>query len=338
MKKSYGIEMAFLLTCVFITMRWFFGFARFSFEATFLLFLEMVSLYAILTFVQHPKRIIWLVISAVFAGLAYNSYQPGRFFAIIPVAAMLLHKPVRSWRNILVFTGIFGVLISPLTIYLTQHPDIRVKQQLYLQDETRTILDKAGFFIDNVWRNTKLFFIEGDASGRHNYPFKAALNPILAILGIIGLLRALRDIRKPTHLLFLLYFGIAMGPTLLTYPHENPNMLRTVTVIPSLVYFFGLGLLSVQGWTKRYMKKYTAGLVGTALLVVLLVSSFTELRTYFVYQRAIFDQAFEVTDRFGGVYFFMKQQGIDINGYRIPRDQVDKFYSVPGPEQIYRNQ
>lgn len=338
-KHAIEIDTAFLLALIYVSMRWFFGFARFSFEATLVLLLELISLYGILNFVKQPKKTIWLIVSAIFTGLAYNSYQPGRFFSIVPIVALLLHKETRSWRNFLIFGGIFGMLITPLTVYLSQHPDIRVKQQLYLQDETRTALEKLGFFFDNVWRNTKLFFLEGDASGRHNYPFKAALNPIIALLSGLGLVQALRSWRKSVTMIFLLYLVIAMGPTLLTYPHENPNMLRTVTVIPSLIYFIGLGIAYLVKLASTYDTKHRVGAyVGTMLVVLLLLSSALELRTYFVFQRAIFDQAFEVTDRFGGVYFFMKKRHIDINGFRIPEDQIKKFYSVPGPEQIYRNQ
>ncbi len=124
-----------------------------------------------------------------------------------------------------------------------------------------------------------------------------------------------------------------MGPTLLTYPHENPNMLRTITVLPSLVYFIGI---SVREMSRRFASRVPV--IGLILVAVILLSNASDLRTYFIFQKQIFPQAFEVTDRFGGVYFFMKEKGIDINGFRIPDDQIEKFYSVPGPMQIYRNQ
>ena len=338
-KKPFELDTAFLLAFIFLSMRWFFGFARFSFEASFVLFLELVSLYAIIYFTQKPKKLLWLAISAIFAGLAYNSYQPGRVFFIIPVLALLLYPKTRKIKNFAIFGALFALLIAPLTYYFTQNQDIRVQQQLYLQDETRTALEKAGFFLDNVWRNTKLFFLEGDASGRHNYPFKAALNPILAIFSFVGLISALFNFKNKTNLLFLAYFVLAMGPTLLTYPHENPNMLRTVTVLPSLAYFAGLGIQAIHTWIMKYDKKQLLGAYfGTIILLFVTISTILELRTYFIFQRQVFPSAFEVKDRFGGVYFFMKQEGIDINKFRLNQEQVEKFNSVPGPEQIYLNQ
>ena len=43
--------------------------------------------------------------------------------------------------------------------------------------------------------------------------------------------------------LFLLYFLLSIFPALMTYPWENPNMLRTYTSLPAIVYFVGLAIL-----------------------------------------------------------------------------------------------
>lgn len=332
-KISFQVSYALLLSICFVLMRWFFGFARFSFEGTAVLFFELISLYGLVRYIPKPHALRWLVMSAIGAGLAYNSYQPGRFFFIIPLIMLIVTPAIRSVRSVVIFLALFGVLIAPLTLHLYQHPDVRVKQQLYFQDQNLTLQRKGEFFADNVWRNTKLFFTEGDASGRHNYPFKPALPLPLALLATVGVIISLQSWRKPMNMIFLLYAGIAMGPTLLTYPHENPNMLRTITVLPSLVYFIGI---SVREMSRRFASRVPV--IGLILVAVILLSNASDLRTYFIFQKQIFPQAFEVTDRFGGVYFFMKEKGIDINGFRIPDDQIEKFYSVPGPMQIYRNQ
>lgn len=333
-KGKIELSTAFVLACIFLSLRWYFGFARFSFEATFVLFLELTSLYAILMFIEKPKRMLWLLVSGLFAGLAYNSYQPGRLFFVIPALTLLLDKKTRTIRNFAAYFGVFGLIIAPLTLYLTQHPDIRIKQQLYLQDETRTASDKFFFFLDNIWRNTKLFFIEGDPNGKHNYPFRPAINLIIATFGLTGLIRSFYTLKNKYTLIFLVWFGIAMAPTLLTYPHENPNMLRTVTVLPSLVYFVGIGIHTFFAYIKMIdTKKVIYPFVGTIAVGLILISSIVELRTYFVFQRAVFVDAFEVKDGFGGLYYFMKQNGYDINSFKLDDAQRSKYNSVPGPDR-----
>jgi len=78
-KEKIGWHLAFSGALMFITSRWYFNFARFSFEPTFLLFLEFCSILTILIYGKR-KQPFFLIASGVFAGLAYNSYTPGRFF------------------------------------------------------------------------------------------------------------------------------------------------------------------------------------------------------------------------------------------------------------------
>src|SRR3989338_1341158 len=97
---------------------------------------------------------------------------------------------------------------------------------------------------------------------------------------------------KQWNILFLVYFFLSIFPALMTYPWENPNMLRTFTVLPSVIYFIGNAIyyLStiVQRWSRN--KKF----VSFFLFLVVLISSFYELRTYFKYQSKIFYDSFEI--------------------------------------------
>ena len=79
----------FFLSLILISSRWYFNFARFSFEATFLLFLELSAIYFFIKFISSSfwqaervqnRSVISLVFSAVFSGLAFLSYYPGRIF------------------------------------------------------------------------------------------------------------------------------------------------------------------------------------------------------------------------------------------------------------------
>ena len=86
--------------------------------------------------------------------------------------------------------------------------------------------------------------------------------------------------------LFLIYFFLSIFPALMTYPWENPNMLRTYTVIPAIVYFIGLSISKIFKITKQ---KYL-----WLIIIIIVFSSFYELRTYFKYQSTVFNQSFEI--------------------------------------------
>ena len=92
--------------------------------------------------------------------------------------------------------------------------------------------------------------------------------------------------------LYILYFSIAVFPTLFTYPWENPNMLRTFTCLPAIMYFS----VSAIGWTyhlleTKYHLRYRTLIVGIFLIVC--ISAMYDVRTYFVFQADVFREAFE---------------------------------------------
>jgi len=315
-------HLPFILSFIFITLRWYFNFARFGFEVTFLLFLELCSLYFILKYAdiilnsfqdlkKMPKRVrhdkVWLILSGLFAGLAYNSYQPGRVFVLIPIFILLSTLIKNKVKDLPVIpcNGIpsiitllsyflipFFILILPLTIYLNTHKDTRFYQQFYPDNHEMSFQEKKEFFERNLISTSGIFLIKGDTNGRHNYPNKPALNPIIGTFFILGLLIALFHIKNKYHLLFLFWFFLSLAPTLVTYPWENPNMLRTFTVIPSLVYFVGLTLTTIINSKVIQQYKYKK-ILYAGIIFLVLISSIYELRTYFVHQSYVFREAFE---------------------------------------------
>ena len=289
----------FLLALTFLSMRWYFNFARFGFEVTFLLFLELTSLYYMLRY-KNTNTWTHLFISGLFSGLAYNSYQPGRIYFIIPFffllsSIMTAKRPPTQWslaKCMLVFFTPIIILAAPLTFYLMKNPDIRIYQQFYPNNHEMTVQEKGDFFLRNLSSTAGIFNIKGDVNGRHNYPNKPALNPILGVLFVAGLIIALINYKDKYNQLFLFWFFLSLAPTLVTYPWENPNMLRTFTAIPSIVYFVGLTIV----WISNF--EFIHGALKKKLLLAIMffllgISSIYEVRTYFIHQSEVFKEAFE---------------------------------------------
>jgi 4-amino-4-deoxy-L-arabinose transferase-like glycosyltransferase len=275
----------FVCSLIFVTSRWYFNFARYAFEGTFLITLELSSILFFLEYIKH-KSIKYLIFSGIFAGLTFHSYIPGRIFFIVPLFFLVRYH----WKQILWFLIPFLVVIAPLVMYLTTHQDLRVKEQMYLTSNRYPLPEKIGFFATNVLNTTLMFNVIGDMNGRHNYPGKPALNPFIGILFLIGLFSSLKHLDKKRNQLFILYFIVSLIPTLLTAVNENPNMLRTITALPAVAYFAGNGIASLVTLSKNYRKLIVIGI--TALL---LFSMIYELRTYFLFQDAVFkDDAFKI--------------------------------------------
>jgi len=286
-----------LTTLIFLTSHWFLNFSRFSFEATFLLFLELFSIFFLIKTVFQKERLS-LIVSGLFTGLSFLSYTPGRIFFLLPVLYLFL--TMKQWNNetikrLLLFLIPFIIIITPLTSYLLANKDTRVDQQFFLKNSEMTINEKMEGLWSNISKTALMFNVKGDVNGRHNYPNKPALNPILGILFIIGLIISIKNFNNLYNKLFLLYFLISIFPALMTYPWENPNMLRTYTVLPSVIYFIGNAIIILLTIAHKIINnKVFEYLILTTLYLILVFSCFYELRTYFKYQSVVFNQSFEI--------------------------------------------
>ncbi len=293
--RTYKVEKVattpFLVAFLFATTRWYFNFSRFAFEATLLMFLELVSLYCMFHYRDSKKW--WMPgIAGVFSGLAFNSYTPGRVFFLIPLVFLVIihwsHILKRQWKQVgfavVTFLVPVIVLMLPLQVYFMQHQDIRIQQQFFLANSDLSIPDRAIGFAHNVSSNVLMLFTKGDVNARHNYPFKPALNPLMGLLFIIGLILAGVKHRHGISLLFLIYGGIAIGPTLVTYPWENPNMLRTVHALPAIMYFIAIAIHDIGRYVyARYRGQARMGIVVVACACII-GSVIYDIRTYVVFQ------------------------------------------------------
>ena len=286
--------LAFAFSLILLTSRWYLHFSRVAFEMPFLLFFELLSAYSAFLFLK-TKRYIFLLLSGVAAGIAFNSYQPGRIFFLVPLSLFFITKiPLK--RITLYFLVPFLLIILPMSIYLLQHPtnDIRFNDQFFLKNSSLTLSQKTQYLSSNIAQTTLMFIATGDMNGQHNYPGKPALNPVFFGLFIVGFILSCRRIRQPFNGFFLIYFLVALFPTALTYPWENPNMLRTYTVLPSIVYFTGHGILFLYGALKAKIKSIR--FVTTILIFLIAFSILYELRAYFLFHALVFKQAFDVPD------------------------------------------
>ena len=324
--KNYNV-LPFLLAIIFLTSRWFLNFSRFSFEATFLLFLELTSIYFLIKSELVKKAKIpnlfapacrqagfdvfrqkisvssfYILFSGIFAGLAFLSYTPGRIFFLLPLSFLvfqLVNLLTRKQFNnitikqLFIFLIPFLIIITPLTSYLLTNKDTRIDQQFFLRNHEITVNEKVSGLWSNISSTTLMLFTKGDMNGRHNYHGKPAQNPILGILFVIGLTISIKNWRNPINSFSIFYFLLSILPALMTYPWENPNMLRTYTAIPSIVYFIGQTIYHLGTIVSRlsFNKKM---FVSYFLFLVILFSCLYELRTYFKYQSTVFKQSFEI--------------------------------------------
>ena len=126
--------MPFLIAFSFVSMRWYFNFARFGFEATTVLFFELLAVLTL--FIYRKKRHLWIFfLVGIFSGLAYNSYTPGRLFFILPLVFIIYEFESMKQlsknlgKPLLYFLIPFLIIILPLNFWCsTRNIDIKLRQ------------------------------------------------------------------------------------------------------------------------------------------------------------------------------------------------------------------
>lgn len=277
------------LSIILLINHWYLNFIRFSFEPPFLLFLELSSIYFLFCFIEK-KSWITLTLSAVLTGFVFHSYQPGRIFFLLPLGILTFSQ---YYRQLIVYIILMFIVMLPILPYITIYSsqDIRINQELFLKRSDYSPVKKLQLVSENVNRDVLMFFGHGDLNGRHNYPGKSALNPILLVFFLIGLGISLYT-RGIYNLFFLSWFVVSFIPTFFTYPVENPNMLRTFTTLPSIIYFIGVAII----WLENRIKKEWRRPFIYIICFLMLLSCIYELRTYFIFQSRVLLSAFIIKD------------------------------------------
>jgi 4-amino-4-deoxy-L-arabinose transferase-like glycosyltransferase len=279
LEQYFKKQTAFLGAFVFSTLRWAFGFGRFSFEATYLFFWELLCVYTIFIFVKKKNKF-FLVLSIVATILTFYSYLPGRIFFLVPLVYLLFNKEYKSAVVFLIF-----MIVAALPLIYSSKIESRVDSLTFITDSALALGNKFHYFFENLWKTLLMFSFKGDLNGRHNYPGKSALNPLLSILMLIGLFLVSKKKFKNTFLI-LFWMVISIFPALLTYPQENPHFLRTYTSIFAVIFFISTSI-------NAFILKNKKRLYLWIFTLMILASSIYELRTYFYYQTKVFKNAFE---------------------------------------------
>jgi 4-amino-4-deoxy-L-arabinose transferase-like glycosyltransferase len=138
------------------------------------------------------------------------------------------------------------IVVAPVAQFAIQNSQVffaRTSGVSIFENRSEPDLGKA------IWSSTlkhlEMFNLHGDNNGRHNLPGAPMLDPVMGVLFVLGLAFALAHWRNPANSLMLLLFLIGLLPGILSLDFEAPQSLRSIGVIPALVYFISLPLAVV---------------------------------------------------------------------------------------------
>jgi hypothetical protein len=219
-------------------------------------------------------RIFIALLGALGAGfVAVALLRKGRSAAQIREAWRQRVRPY--WPHALCLAlGLF-VVAGPLAEDALREPGVFFERHysasIFFEPEEPDLLKRLWI---NTTRHLAMFNGPGDRFGRDNLPGAPMLDPLLGILFLLGLGLVFARWRDTPNLLMLAVFGGMLQAGILSWDKEAPDALRSIGVLPAVIYFAVLALVALVAAAERmgaslFRPGRTLRLARPALAVIL---------------------------------------------------------------------
>jgi 4-amino-4-deoxy-L-arabinose transferase-like glycosyltransferase len=260
--ERIGLIAAFL----FAVMRYDLTFSRIAMHGVTTPAFEVVVLYLLDRALERKQfaDFAWLGLAMGF-GLSF--YTPFRLFPLIILSFLLLIAVINLWRQrtsqkdtsgssswdwqlgvpywgsqfaarlAIMLIGML-IAISPVIQFAIQNREVFTARTSAVSIfERRDEPDLVKALWSNTVKHMLMFNVKGDPNGRHNWPGQPMLDTVMGALFVLGLGYGLWRWRDPPNLLMLLVFFMMILPGIFSLDFEAPQSLRSIGVMPALIYF-----------------------------------------------------------------------------------------------------
>lgn len=234
---------------------------------------------------QKSTRWRWLLAGAVYGG-AFYTYLAVRLTPLLLglIILFLLWQFPEKRRPFLTGLLWFGagtaVVLLPFLGYLWQNPDSLLGRsgQVSIFNPAISGGDPVGTFFRQLGQTLGLFFWRGDDILRHNPAQRPLFDPLMAGPFLLGVGLSLKRWRQPVYTVLLLWTAVMLLPTL--FAEDAPHFLRSVGILPAVLFFPAVGLAWLWQWTR-----FPRWLTQTAVYLLLLGSAAWTIVDYTTYAR-----------------------------------------------------
>ncbi|RMF05066.1 MAG: hypothetical protein D6768_01800, partial [Chloroflexi bacterium] len=291
----FGLALAFFLAMA----RWHVNFSRIAMTGVDAPFFEFLSLYLLTRLLKRGslRDALWAGLSLGAGLLFYTAFRLfGLAMLIFAVIAVLRWwNPVLAalrgggWRRVLgaaLLLALSGWLVAmPLIHFARNNPDAfwyRTRQISILTKRDQADLTTA------LWESTRkhllMFNVAGDRNGRHNLPGEPMLDPLMGVLLILGIALALARTRHPANLFFLILLPVALLGGILSVDFEAPQSLRSIAVLPAVVYFCALAAAALGREAEQSLAPLPRAVALAPAVLAGAVIFYSNAATYFIQQ------------------------------------------------------
>ena len=277
-RRWFGNGIALVAAAFLGVMRYDLTFSRFALHGITTPFFEILVLY-LFDRALDRRRLPDFAWFGLALGFSLAFYHPLRLLPIVLVIfliALLVHEMARQgarqafaryigslkWHWLVAVLGLL-LALAPVLQFAIRSPEL-----FFERANTASIFvkrDEPNLGVA-LWNNTQkhlqMFNVRGDANGRHNLPNAPMLDPVMGILFVLGFGLALWRWRQPLNLLMLLLFAIMLLGGILSLDFEAPQSLRSIGVIPALVYFMILPIAALLARVQSALAPASRGRQG----------------------------------------------------------------------------
>lgn len=304
-RQLYNRDVGLLAAAVLAISQWHVAITRVGLRFPFTAAFAVPTLYFLFRAFKYNRRNDWLACGLVL-GAGLHSYTTLRVVPLLLVALVgvkvlfdlasrwrgqvvptlddtageteATSLSVRFWENALLGGIVSGLVFLPLLRYMRDEPDMFWFRVLSRASdvERRTPADLWSVFWGNVKDALLMFNVRGDTVWVNTVPGSPALNLVAGGLFVLGIAYVLwrfvqRGDRRSIYVLIAL-FGLLLPSILsLSYPEENPSVVRAGGAVPIAALLAALplyvtvdGLRRVFGGAGRWM---AAGLLAVLFIV-----------------------------------------------------------------------
>lgn len=288
----FGLALALLLAVA----RWHVNFSRIAMTGVDAPFFEFLILFFLTRLLKRGqlRDAMWAGLTLGFGLMFYTAF---RLFVlallIFVIVATLRWWPQlwsamrhNGWRRYLAAAAIIitaGWLVTmPIIHFSLNNPDdfwYRTRQISILTKRDQPDLGAA------LWASARqhllMFNYFGDKNGRHNLPGEPMLDPLTGVLAVLGLGLALARTRYPANTFFVILFPVALIGGVFSVDFEAPQSLRSIAVIPAVIYFAALAVAALGREAENALRPLSRGWIMAPALLAALYLFFYNAYIYF---------------------------------------------------------
>ncbi len=326
-----------IIAAAFLAMsRWHVDFSRFAIaQITTTLFIPLTLFFFVRSLRRSSPRD--AVLAGVILGLGLQFYYS---MITVPILLILFFVHRFVWGESRSLAAVGLVVLTLVSMTLSYAPVMqyakRHKAQFSKRMRTVSVIKKssAGEAIrflavpsperDRVLKvleksaiqHARMFHLEGDRNGRHNYPGAPMFDPVTGFFLVVGFGWCLLLFWRPMYGLLLIWFGAMIAPGIFSLAFEAPQGARTLGLTAVVALMAALPLSQLSLALRRLRWRWPGRLLSVGLPALLLATGAVQnWRLYFevqLYDSAVWASFSTAETKIARV---VKKEGLDADIY-----------------------